>query len=293
MLTSVWSCLNICYGPLLFTCNCNYFLLHNYTGNPFMLKYLFRYLLSYKSDRCDRCVTFKLCRSVLFLRLAGLTPAVIWESLTAYSMWAIMMSTLITFSIQKQSLFWRDGRLTGMMQIYATFQEHILWSGNLVDRNKLIYCIKESKTSVATGNEKSMEGSDIILKLAKTRNRRTGGCEVDVDNMIISAWNSWRNVWKKDTVRLNNKLYKTAIRPIVIYMTASDRHCKEQNDKRWISPIYEDVRPEMNSAKNQEWPNQKQKCSGELQCYGQANHNVMLSHALPGMPMWWLQIKIM
>ena len=82
--------------------------------------------MCYKSDRCDRCVTFKLCRSVLFLRLAGLTPAVIWESLTAYSMWAIMMSTLITFSIQKQSLFWRDGRLTGMMQIYATFQENIL-----------------------------------------------------------------------------------------------------------------------------------------------------------------------
>ena len=45
ILTSVWSCLNIYYGPLLFTCNCNYFLLHNFMGNPFMLKYLFRYLL--------------------------------------------------------------------------------------------------------------------------------------------------------------------------------------------------------------------------------------------------------
>ena len=69
--------------------------------------------MSYKSDRCDRCVMFQLCSSFLFLRLAGLTPAVIWESWTAYSMWAIMIFALITFSIQKQSLLWRDGRLRG------------------------------------------------------------------------------------------------------------------------------------------------------------------------------------
>ena len=80
----------------------------------------------------------------------------------------------------------------------------------------------------------------------------TGGREVDVDDIIISAGNSWRNVCKKVTVRLNNKLYKTAIRPIVIYMAASDRHYKEQNAKGWTSPIYEDVRPKMDSAQNQE-----------------------------------------
>ena len=32
MFTYVLSLLNICYGPLLVTYNCNYFLLHNFTS---------------------------------------------------------------------------------------------------------------------------------------------------------------------------------------------------------------------------------------------------------------------
>ena len=73
-----------------------------------------------------------------------------------------------------------------------------------------------------------------MLKLAKLSTKQaTGGCEVDVDNVIISAWNYIGGMCeKKVTVRLNNKLYKTAMRPIVIYMAASVRHYKEQNAKR-------------------------------------------------------------
>ena len=85
--------------------------------------------MSYKSDRCDRCVMCKLCRSVLFLRLAGMTPAVIWESWTTYSMWAIMISPSAYRSrgyFGEMGAFDEDGVLfiMVMMQIYATFQEH-------------------------------------------------------------------------------------------------------------------------------------------------------------------------
>ena len=49
-----------------------------------------------------------------------------------------------------------------------------------------------------------------------------GGCGADVDNRIRSAWNSWRGLSgvicdKKVPVKLNNKLYKTVIRPTLIY----------------------------------------------------------------------------
>ena len=65
--------------------------------------------ISCKSDCCDGCVMFQLCRSVLFLPLAGRNgmPMVIWESWTAYSIWArmiLLISALITFSTQKQRL---------------------------------------------------------------------------------------------------------------------------------------------------------------------------------------------
>ena len=50
----------------------------------------------------------------------------------------------------------------------------------------------------------------------------TGGCGADVDNRVRSAWNSWRGLSgvicdKKVPVKLNNKLYKTVIRPTLIY----------------------------------------------------------------------------
>ena len=40
--------------------------------------------ISYNSGRCDGCVMFQLCRSVLFLRLVGRMPVVILKSWTAY-----------------------------------------------------------------------------------------------------------------------------------------------------------------------------------------------------------------
>ena len=58
--------------------------------------------ISCKSDCCDGCVMFQLCRSGLFLRLSGWMPMAIWESWTESSIWARMISSLITFSIQKQ-----------------------------------------------------------------------------------------------------------------------------------------------------------------------------------------------
>ena len=58
--------------------------------------------ISCKRDCCDGCVMFQLCRSGLFLRLSGRMPMAIWESWTASSIWARMISSLITFSIQKR-----------------------------------------------------------------------------------------------------------------------------------------------------------------------------------------------
>ena len=50
----------------------------------------------------------------------------------------------------------------------------------------------------------------------------TGGCGADVDNRVRSVWNSWRGLSgvicdKKIPVKLKNKLYKTVIRPTMIY----------------------------------------------------------------------------
>ena len=50
----------------------------------------------------------------------------------------------------------------------------------------------------------------------------TGGCGAYVDNRVRSAWNSWRALSgvicdNKVPVKLNNKLYKTVIRPTLIY----------------------------------------------------------------------------
>ena len=71
------------------------------------------------------------------------------------------------------------------------------------------------------------------FKYLGSKKQATGGCEMDVDNVIISAWNySGGMCEKKVRVSLNNTLYKTAIRQIVIYMAANVRHYKEQNAKR-------------------------------------------------------------
>ena len=68
----------------------------------------------------------------------------------------------------------------------------------------------------------------------------TGGCGADVDNRVRSAWNSWRGLSgvicdKKVPVKLNNKLYKTVIRP-TLYMTMSVGRYTEQSSKGCTQP---------------------------------------------------------
>ena len=76
----------------------------------------------------------------------------------------------------------------------------------------------------------------------------TGGCGADVDNRIRSAWNSWRGLSgvicdKKFPVKLKNKLYKTVIRPTLIYGSEcwalhraehQRMHTTEMKMLRWI-----------------------------------------------------------
>ena len=66
------------------------------------------------------------------------------------------------------------------------------------------------------------------FKYLGSTKQATAGCEVDVDNVIISAWNySGGMCEKKVTGRLDTKLYKTVIRPI-----ANVRHYNEQTANR-------------------------------------------------------------
>ena len=76
----------------------------------------------------------------------------------------------------------------------------------------------------------------------------TGGCGADVDNRVRSAWNSWRELSgiicdKTGPVKLNNKLYKTVIRPTLIYgreclalhrAEQQRMHTTEMKMLRWI-----------------------------------------------------------
>ena len=76
----------------------------------------------------------------------------------------------------------------------------------------------------------------------------TGGCGADVDNRVRSAWNSWRGLSgvicdKKVPVKLKNKLYKTVIRPTLIYGSEcwalhkaeqQRMHTTEMKMLRWI-----------------------------------------------------------
>ena len=81
-------------------------------------------------------------------------------------------------------------------------------------------------------------------------------CGADVYNIVRSAWNSWRGLSgvicdKKAPVKLKNKLYKTVIRPTLIYGSECwALHRAEQQRNR-----YED--DNMNSGQNKERPNQK------------------------------------
>ena len=76
----------------------------------------------------------------------------------------------------------------------------------------------------------------------------TGGCGADVDNRVRSAWYSWRGLSgvicdKKVPVKLKNKLYKTVIRPTLIYGSEcwalhraeqQRMHTTEMKMLRWI-----------------------------------------------------------
>ena len=78
----------------------------------------------------------------------------------------------------------------------------------------------------------------------------TGGCGPDVDKRVRSAWNSWRGLSgvgliydKKVPVKRKNKLYKTVIRPTLIYGSGcwalhsaeqQRMHTTEMKMLRWI-----------------------------------------------------------
>ena len=79
------------------------------------------------------------------LRLVDRTPMVIWESWTAYNMWVIMISALITFSIQKlrlllsrwapsrkmvlcSSQWWCRGNLSGTIYWSAPLDNRVICS---------------------------------------------------------------------------------------------------------------------------------------------------------------------
>ena len=89
------------------------------------------------------------------------------------------------------------------------------------------------------------------FKYLGSAKQATGGCKVDVDNVIISAWKySGGMCEKKVTVRLNNKLYKTAIRPIVIYIWQQVLGITKNRTPKDEHHRYEDFK--MDSAQNQE-----------------------------------------
>ncbi len=98
--------------------------------------------ISYRSDDCDVSTLQK--RFVL--RLVGRVPVVIWESGTAYSMWMIMISALITFSIQKLRLLlnrWAPSRkmvlCSSQWWCRCNLSGTIYWSAPL-DNRVICFC---------------------------------------------------------------------------------------------------------------------------------------------------------
>ena len=86
------------------------------------------------------------------------------------------------------------------------------------------------------------------LKYSGSTVKVTGGCGADVDNRVRSAWNSWRGISgvicdKKVPVKPKNKLYKTVIKPTLIYGSEcwalhkaeqQRMHTTEMKMLRWI-----------------------------------------------------------
>ena len=70
----------------------------------------------------------------------------------------------------------------------------------------------------------------------------SGGCGKDVDGRIKVAWSRWRDLSgviydKKVPMKLKSKLYKTVVRPaMVYYMGVSVGHCASKKNSVYIPP---------------------------------------------------------
>ena len=85
-----------------------------------------------QSDSCDGCVMFQLCR--MCLRLAGWMPMVIWESLTAYSIYGDnyicidhLQHTEAEVVVEQMGSFEEDGALLITVMIHVQpFRNYLL-----------------------------------------------------------------------------------------------------------------------------------------------------------------------
>ena len=127
------------------------------------------------------------------------------------------------------------------------WREVLEGNGLKISRKKTEYLIP-----AGSSEEVCLAGVPILctnsFKYLGSKIGATGGCGADVDNRVRSAWNSWRGLSgvicdKKVPVKLKNKLYKTVIRPTLIYGSEcwalhkpeqQRMHTTEMKMLRWI-----------------------------------------------------------
>src|ERR1700733_2360735 len=117
-----------------------------------------------------------------------------------------------------------DRTTTGAQTRFTEWQKELESKGLKVNTSKTetMVCSKTEEALVIVDREGNTLKQVEDFKYLGSVMHNTGGCEQDVKNKIKSAWQKWRDLTgvicdPKITVALKGKIYKTMIRPVMMY----------------------------------------------------------------------------